>query len=92
MQRNGTTAYLEAYDDGDGVMPILGELGNFIEENKELFDTDINTNLIKDKLLAFNIPRCHLFYLYKNYMNFCMLSLLYRIATQLHYVLYPIHI
>ena len=53
MQRNGTTAYLEAYDDGDGVMPILGELGNFIEENKELFDTDINTNLIKDKLLAF---------------------------------------
>ena len=30
MQRNGTTAYLEAYDDGEGVMPILGELGNFI--------------------------------------------------------------
>lgn len=53
MYRNGTTAYLEAYDDGDGVMPILGELENFIEENKELFDTDINTNLIKDKLLAF---------------------------------------
>ena len=24
-----------------------------IQENKELFDTDINTNLIKDKLLAF---------------------------------------
>lgn len=40
MQRNGTTAYLEAYDDGDSVMPILGELGSFIEENKELFDTD----------------------------------------------------
>lgn len=53
MQRNGTTAYLEAYDDGEGVMPILGELGNFIEENKELFDTDINTNLIRDKLVAF---------------------------------------
>jgi hypothetical protein len=53
MQRNGTTAYLEAYDDGDGVMPILGELGAFIKENKELFDTDINTNLIKDKLEAF---------------------------------------
>lgn len=53
MQRNGTTAYLEAYDDGDSVMPILGELGNFIEENKELFDTDINTKLIRDKLKAF---------------------------------------
>lgn len=53
MQRNGTTAYLEAYDDGDGVMPILGELGNLIEENRELFDTDINTNLIRDKLLTF---------------------------------------
>ncbi len=53
MQRNGTTAYLEAYDDGDGVMPILGELGNFIEENKVLFDTDINTNLIRDKLSTF---------------------------------------
>lgn len=53
MQRNGTTAYLEAYDDGDGVMPILGELGNLIQENKDLFDTDINTNLIRDKLEAF---------------------------------------
>ena len=53
MQRNGTTAYLEAYDDGDGVMPILGELGAFIKENKELLDTDINTNLIRDKLEAF---------------------------------------
>lgn len=53
MQRNGTTAYLEAYDDGDSVMPILGELGSFIEENKELFDTDKNTDLIRNKLLAF---------------------------------------
>ena len=53
MQRNGTTAYLEAYDDGDGVMPILGELGGFIEENKELFETDLNTKLIRDKLMAF---------------------------------------
>ena len=53
MQRNGTTAYLEAYDDGDGVMPILGELGNFIDENKELFDTDKNTNWIREKLLTF---------------------------------------
>lgn len=53
MQRNGTTAYLEAYDDGDGVMPILGELGTFIDENKELFETDLNTMLIRDKLVAF---------------------------------------
>ena len=53
MQRNGTTAYLEAYDDGDGVMPNLGELGNFIEENRELFETDLNTKLIRDKLTAF---------------------------------------
>ena len=53
MQRNGTTAYLEAYDDGDCVMPILGELVSFIEENSVLFDTDKNTNLIRDKLNAF---------------------------------------
>ena len=53
MQRNGTTAYLEAYDDGDGVMPILGELGGFIEETTELFETDLNTKLIRDKLMAF---------------------------------------
>lgn len=53
MQRNGTTAYLEAYDDGDGVMPILGELGTFIEENIELFETDLNTKLIRDKLVTF---------------------------------------
>ncbi len=53
MQRNGTTAYLEAYDDGDSVMPILGELGTFIKENMVLFDTDINTTLIRNKLEAF---------------------------------------
>lgn len=53
MQRNGTTAYLEAYDDGDGVMPILGELGDFIKVNEELFETDLNTKLIRDKLDAF---------------------------------------
>ena len=53
MQRNGTTAYLEAYDDGDGVMPILGELGAFIKENTELFDKDISTKLIRDKLNNF---------------------------------------
>lgn len=53
MQRNGTTAYLEAYDDGDGVMPILGELSAFIEQNRALFDTDINTELIRDKLKTF---------------------------------------
>lgn len=53
MQRNGTTAYLEAYDNGDGVMPILGELESFIEDNKELFETDLNTKLIRDKLVTF---------------------------------------
>lgn len=53
MQRNGTTAYLEAYDDGDGVIPILGELSGFIEDNKELFATDLNTALIRDKLISF---------------------------------------
>lgn len=53
MHRNGTTAYLETYDDGDGVMPILGELSAFVEENKELFDTDRNTSVIRDKLVTF---------------------------------------
>lgn len=53
LQRNGTTAYLEAYDDGDNVMPILGELGNFIDDNSVLFEMNESTVLIRKKLLEF---------------------------------------
>lgn len=54
MNRNGTTAYLEAYDeDGNFVMPILGELEEFITQNKDLFNIDENTKTIRKKLEAF---------------------------------------
>lgn len=53
MTRNGTTAYLEAYEDEASIIPILGELDSFIEVEKELFDIDANTRLIRDKLQAF---------------------------------------
>lgn len=53
MTRNGTTAYLEAYEDEASIIPILGELDTFIEEQKELFDRDNNTKEIREKLQAF---------------------------------------
>ena len=53
MTRNGTTAYLEAYEDETSIIPILGELDSFIEAEKNLFDLDENTRTIRDKLQAF---------------------------------------
>ena len=53
MTRNGTTAYLEAYEDEASIIPILGELDSFIEKEKELFDRDDNTQEIRTKLRDF---------------------------------------
>lgn len=53
MTRNGTTAYLEAYEDEASIIPILGELDSFIETEKDLFDIDENTRAIRDKLQVF---------------------------------------
>lgn len=53
MTRNGTTAYLEAYEDEISIIPILGELQSFIEDNTDLFDKDENTREIKRKLETF---------------------------------------
>ncbi|MFR8813034.1 MAG: hypothetical protein ACLVFG_04945 [Lachnospiraceae bacterium] len=53
MTRNGTTAYLEAYEDEESIIPILGEIDTFIEEQKELFDRDENTREIRKKLQEF---------------------------------------
>ena len=53
MTRNGTTAYLEAYEDEASIIPILGEFDSFIEQEKDLFDIDENTRLIREKLQAF---------------------------------------
>lgn len=53
MTRNGTTAYLEAYEDEESIIPILGELDSLIETEKDLFDIDDNTRAIRDKLQAF---------------------------------------
>lgn len=53
MTRNGTTAYLEAYEDEAGIIPILGELDKFIEEQKELFEQNDSTRKIRDRLRDF---------------------------------------
>jgi len=53
MERNGTTAYLEAYEDDGSVIPILGELDAFIEENSLLFEKDEYTQELRQKLVVF---------------------------------------
>ncbi|MDE7310185.1 MAG: hypothetical protein K2N87_00940 [Eubacterium sp.] len=53
MTRNGTTAYLEAYEDEAGIIPILGELESFLADQKELFDKNSDTQKIRRKLKAF---------------------------------------
>ena len=53
MTRNGTTAYLEAFEDEESIIPILGELNTFIETNKGLFESNDETLDIRSKLLGF---------------------------------------
>ena len=53
MTRNGTTAYLEAYEEEASIIPILGELDYFIEQNNDLFNKNIYTQEIKNKLQEF---------------------------------------
>lgn len=53
MTRNGTTAYLEAYEDENSIIPILGELDSFIADNSSLFDKNKYTQEIKNKLKDF---------------------------------------
>lgn len=53
MHRNDTKAYLDALSNEDMVIPILGELKNFIEENKQLFDSNNETKAIGSKLNEF---------------------------------------
>lgn len=47
MKRNGSTAYLEAYDEDECTIPILGELYTLIENHSDLFNKDDNTKEIK---------------------------------------------
>lgn len=53
MNRNGSTAYLEAYDGDDITIPILGELDSFITNNEVLFASNDQTEYIKCKLQEF---------------------------------------
>ncbi len=53
MTRKGMTAYLEAYEDEAGIIPILGELESFIAEQNDLFDKNADTRLLREKLKAF---------------------------------------
>lgn len=53
MTRNGTTAYLEAFEDEESIIPILGELNTFIEDNKVLLESNDETLEIRSKLKGF---------------------------------------
>lgn len=53
MNRNGSTAYLEAFEDEESIIPILGELSEFIESNKSLFESNDETLEIRSKLEGF---------------------------------------
>lgn len=53
MTRNGTTAYLEAFEDEESIIPILGELNTFIDSNKTLFECNDETLDIRSKLWGF---------------------------------------
>lgn len=53
MTRNGTTAYLEAYEDEAGIIPILGELETFISSQQQIFDKNAETKEIRKRLQAF---------------------------------------
>lgn len=53
MLRNGTMAHLEAYEDEETVLPILGELENLIEDNKSLFERNDDTKSILQLLEHF---------------------------------------
>ena len=53
MVRNGTLAHLEAYEDEETVLPILGELENLIENNKNLFEKNSDTKRILSLLENF---------------------------------------
>lgn len=53
MTRNGSTAYLEASDGVELVIPILGELKQFIESNSDVFSKNKETIDIRNKLEKF---------------------------------------
>ena len=53
MNRNGSTAYLEAYDEEEITIPILGELERFIAQQENLFNKNEDTKAIRDKLQDF---------------------------------------
>lgn len=53
MNRNGSTAYLEAYDEEEITIPILGELKIFIAQHENLFNKNEDTKMIRDKLQDF---------------------------------------
>lgn len=53
ITRNGTTAYLEAFEDEESIIPILGELNTFIHDNRVLFESNDDTLEIRSKLMGF---------------------------------------
>jgi hypothetical protein len=53
MHRNGTVAYLDAQSNEDLVIPILGELQDFIKQNRELIGKNTETKAIGQKLEDF---------------------------------------
>lgn len=53
MLRKGTKALLDSRSNEDMIIPILGEIKEFIKSEESLFNKDKNTKLIKQKLMDF---------------------------------------
>lgn len=53
MHRNGSKAYLDSMSNDDMTIPILGELKEFINDNKELFNSNDKTLEIKRRVNDF---------------------------------------
>lgn len=53
MVRNGSTAYLEAFEGEEITIPILGELRDFINGEEDLFSKTDDTKMIREMLESF---------------------------------------
>lgn len=53
MRRNGTVAHLDSFENEDYIIPILGELKEFIDEKEILFSSNDQCKEIKSELMSF---------------------------------------
>ncbi|PET68585.1 hypothetical protein CN533_25855 [Priestia megaterium] len=53
MRRNGTVAHLDSFENEEYIIPILGELKGFIDENATLFSSNDKCKEIENELMKF---------------------------------------